>query len=231
MARGLGLWLLAAVAAGCGETAIERGARRFREPAFSGSPANVFSCATCHSVERAGDPGRQLPGYTLHGAAARPSWWGGKIGSLREAVSECLVEFMRGRDLPAEDADGRAIYVYLRSLAPDGAAPALPLTIVANIADLPAGEAGRGAGVYGRACAACHGDAHTGRGRLGPRISIVPEDTLATFGRDPLTGARLVTIEKVRHGKFFNVGGVMPPFAAETISDGEVSDLLAYLGL
>ena len=72
MARGLGLWLLAAVAAGCGETAIERGARRFREPGFSGSPANVFSCATCHSVERAGDPGRQLPGYTLHGAAVTP---------------------------------------------------------------------------------------------------------------------------------------------------------------
>jgi thiosulfate dehydrogenase len=43
--------------------------------------------------------------------------------------------------------------------------------------------------------------------------------------------SRAVVVEKVRHGKFFNLAGVMPFYAAETLSDAELADILAYLGL
>lgn len=67
--------------------------------------------------------------------------------------------------------------------------------------------------------------------RLGPAgaegVSIIPEDTLKVFP----DSARTVVVEKIRHGKFFNVGGNMPLYPAESISDQEIADVLSYLGL
>ena len=71
----------------------------------------------------------------------------------------------------------------------------------------------------------CHGEAHSGKGRLGPRVSVLPEDTLSVFP----TQAGPITAEKVRHGKFFGIAGVMPFFALERLSDGELADILKYL--
>jgi thiosulfate dehydrogenase len=33
----------------------------------------------------------------------------------------------------------------------------------------------------------------------------------------------------VRHGKFYNVGGNMPLFSLEALSDAQLGDILAYL--
>ena len=38
-----------------------------------------------------------------------------------------------------------------------------------------------------------------------------------------------IMIEKIRHGKFFGIGGNMPLYSTETLSDGEVADIVAYL--
>ena len=43
--------------------------------------------------------------------------------------------------------------------------------------------------------------------------------------------ARDVTVEKIRHGRFFNISGIMPFYTVEAISDQTVADLLAYMGL
>ena len=59
--------------------------------------------------------------------------------------------------------------------------------------------------------------------------SLVPDDSIQAHGTDPMTGARPVVIEKVRHGKFFNVGGNMPLFSLEAMSDAQLGDVLAYL--
>ena len=68
-----------------------------------------------------------------------------------------------------------------------------------------------------------------GTGRLDSTFSIVPEDTQKAF---PAPGeARFATVEKLRHGRFFNIGGVMPLYSLEALSDRSVADLLAYLGL
>ena len=42
---------------------------------------------------------------------------------------------------------------------------------------------------------------------------------------------QLVVIEKVRHGQFFGVGGNMPLYSLEALSDEDLGALLAFLGL
>jgi thiosulfate dehydrogenase len=231
------LALVAVVVAGCSagsEPALERGTELFASPALSSAAANRFACATCHALGAAGDPQSRLPGYSLHDVTARPSWWGGAYATLLDAVNECLVQFMGGDRLSPDDTDGRALLVYLESQSPDAQAPALPLTVLgtvdgAYLARLAGGDAGRGATLYGGACAPCHGALHTGAGRLGPDDPIIPDDTLARHGTGPMTGARAFTVEKVRHGNFFSVGGRMPPYSLQALADAELADVLAYI--
>ena len=106
-------------------------------------------------------------GYTLRDSAFRPSWWGGYETNLLDAVNFCYVNFMRGvSPLTPEDPKSRALYEYLVSISPDAKAPALPFTVVKDIGDLPRGSTTRGAEVYRAACQTCHGETHSGKGRL-----------------------------------------------------------------
>ena len=41
----------------------------------------------------------------------------------------------------------------------------------------------------------------------------------------------LPTIAKVRNGKFYNIGGVMPLYSVEALSDTSLADILAHLTL
>lgn len=224
-------WALAgslAGASGCGPvTAAERGAQLFQDPAFSPSPSNVFSCATCHRVA---DGAQRFAGPDLRGVVRRSPLWCGQYGYLLDAVNNCLGAFMRAEPLSPTDDRGRALLAYLQGL-PGGSGAASPCTIVrvidsAYLASLPSGDAGRGAAVYRDACQGCHGDTKTGDGRLGDRVSIIPNDTIASFGVD---AARAVIAEKIRHGKFYGIGGVMPPYTQEALSDPELADILAYV--
>ena len=167
----------------------------------------------------------------MHDVLARPSWWGGSEAAVLDAVNECYQQLMRGPPLAADDPRGLALLVYLESLTPDATAPALPFTVVKNIAAVLTGDAARGLPLYAAACAPCHGEIHTGNGRLATTIPTLPDDPLKAHGTSPQTGARPITIEKIRHGRWFGVGGVMPLFSLEVLTDGEVGDLLAYLGL
>ena len=245
------LALVALLLAGCGDEnvpASELGARLFADSNLSTSPINAFSCATCHPV-RVGDVphgGPIYPGYNLFDSVYRPSWWGGYEDRLIDAINYCLVEFMGGAALDENEPRAKQLYEYLRSISPDTSIPALPLTIVKNVTSLDnlmaTASASNGAAVWARGCKGCHGEIHTGEGKLGSKTSIVPEDT--TTGKVchppppqiPPGGtvqecARQVIVEKVRHGKFFNIGGLMPLYSAEMITDAEIADILAYLGL
>lgn len=218
--------MLAAV--GCGaRPAEEYGRALFDDPGVSSAASNRFRCSTCHEI--APQPGGVHPGYDLYDAAARPAWWGGTVTTLLDATNQCITSFMRGKALAPDDDKGRALFVYLKSQSPDATAPLQPLTVVQNIVDVPSGDAGRGAATWKQACAGCHGAPHTGEGRLSDTVSLVPDDSIAAHGSDPMTGARPVVIEKVRHGKFFNVGGDMPLFSVEALSDAQLGDILAYL--
>jgi thiosulfate dehydrogenase len=214
--------------------AANLGARLVADSRLSTSPTNGFSWATCHPVRVGNDPpgalGPLLPGANLFDSVYRPSWWGGYQIALLYAINYCLVEFMGGAPLSTDAPPARQLYDYLATVSPDDPAPAQPLTVVKLITDLgelrTSSDADRGAGVYQRTCRGCHGAPHTGSGRLGGKTSIVPEDTIsgpvcgpgassAPPGGDPLACARTVVVEKIRHGKFFNIGGSMPLYSRE----------------
>jgi thiosulfate dehydrogenase len=226
--------LLLGLAGACGPIeAVERGEQLFNDPGLSVSSINVFSCSTCHSsTESDSVGGRRLPGYTLRGAAARPSFWGGEYTLLLDAVGLCLETYMRNPRLAREEPKGLALLAYLQSLVPPGSGPyaARPLTVVQNVdmgylASVAGGDAGRGEALYRDACAYCHGALRTGEGRLGPRISILPDDTVSVFGAN----ARGIIVQKIRQGKFFGIGGVMPFYSKEALSDSEVADIATYV--
>ena len=225
MARAL---VLATLVAGCGSRpALDYGRAPFDDATVSSAPSNPFKCSTCHETTAA--PTKQLPGYVMHDVAVRAAWWGGSVQTLLDATNQCITQFMRGKELAADDEKGRALFVYLASLSPDASAPTLPLTVVQNIVDIPSGDATAGKKTWDESCGNCHGAPHTGDGRLSDAVSLVPDDSIQAHGTDPKTGARPVVIEKVRHGKFFNVGGNMPLFSVEAMSDAQLGDVLAYL--
>ncbi|MDB4969559.1 MAG: qcrC [Myxococcales bacterium] len=216
------------LAAGCGSRpALDYGRALFDDASVSSAASNTFKCSTCHEV--AAMPTTLKAGYTLHDSAARPAFWGGSVPALYDATNQCITQFMRGKALAADDEKGRALFVYLQSESPDASAPLLPLTVVQNITNVKSGDATRGQATYQQACGTCHGQPHTGEGRLGTVVSIIPDESLQAHGTDPITGARPITIEKVRHGKFFNIGGNMPLFSVEALPDADLGDVLAYL--
>lgn len=231
-----------AVFAGCGGDtqvpAAEFGARWLRDPGLSTSPFNRSSCLTCHRDEPPGglpeiNDARHVgpidPGYNLADTVHRPSWWGGDEIRLLDAVNVCLTTFMAGRALDVAEERATQIYEYLYARSPDLSPPALPLTVVRTILDLAdlSGDAESGRDVFDRACRRCHGDPHTGQGRSDPRAVPIPESTIASFP----TQARAAIVEKVRHGRYFHIGGVMPFYSLEVLSDLELADILAYLGV
>lgn len=229
-----GVLLAGLLAVGCGgaTSAADFGEELFQDSRLSESEFNRFSCATCHATTATPEAGRMYAGYSLHNSAFRPSWWGGYETRLLDAVNFCYVSFMRGvAPLAPEDPKARALYEYLVRISPDRQAPALPLTVVKNIEDVPRGGTSRGAEVYRAACQTCHGELHTGKGRISELTSLLPGvfDSYDVFF--PGVPKQLVVIEKVRHGQFFGVGGNMPLYSREALSDEDLGALLAFLGL
>jgi thiosulfate dehydrogenase len=214
-------------------TAVQRGALLFEDKAVSDAAFNPYTCATCHAV--AADSTRTVPGAPMAGVVARPSFWGGHEVDLLRAVNHCLRWFML-QDEPwtGDEPQAQDIYAYLESLAaPPGEPEPAPFTVVVEISDVAAGDAGQGEAVYARACGTCHGAPHSGDGRLVPFAAVLPEDVLADhpLGEYTAVERRLVVIEKIRHGRFLGYEGQMPPFSREVLSDEDIGALLTFLGI
>jgi thiosulfate dehydrogenase len=215
-------------------TAVDHGKAIFSDPGITGTTVNSYSCSTCHDSGPP-DPGVLRSGGSLVGVTKRPSYWGGQEVDLLRSINACLYYFMlENSPWTAEDEQARAMYAYLESISQGNeGTEAVPFTIVVSIADLPAGDATRGAKHYGRACASCHGAAHTGKGRLVARAPVLPEQTLDDhpLGEYTADEQRLVFVEKVRHGAFITYSGEMPPLSLEALPDAELADILQYLDL
>jgi thiosulfate dehydrogenase len=217
--------------AGCGgASAVERGRELAADPKFSPSSFNDFACTTCHDLDTASDFMR--PGYTLAGAANRPSFWGGQLLDLKSAVDFCVVYFMKGDPLDPSAEDPHALYEYLDSIKGAGPAEAQPLTIDLDTRAAPAkGDATRGQTVHEKACAVCHGAAHTGEGSIAGAPILPDAAAAAARAGFPDFEPAAVFTEKVRHGQFFGVGGNMPPFSFEALSDEDLGALFAFYAL
>lgn len=223
-----------------GADAVDRGAQLFQSRELSSSDANIYTCATCHDIASGQQSTQQSasaasatikPGALLAGVTRRPSFWGGMESDLLDAVDDCRGLFMFDRDaLGRNDASAVALYAFLVSLQPGDAAP-VPFTVPANIADVPRGDAGRGQSLFANACGGCHGQMHTGAGRLSSIAPILPEDTIASHTGYDADTLRLIFIEKARHGGFYGYSGVMPPFSKEVLSDTALGDILEAFGV
>jgi thiosulfate dehydrogenase len=231
------VWMSLAVvlAAACGDKAVpavEFGAQIFSDPRLSENPDNPYSCATCHEVTATPDPTRIYPGRTLYDSAFRASWWGGYELQYLDAVNFCYVNFMHGPgELTPDDPKAKALYEYLASISPDRPSPAIPLTFTNYVFSVPDGDSARGEQVYEGACANCHGELGTGKGKLSKDIPILPDAIDATAQKFPNTEPGVLVVEKVRHGQFWGVGGNSPPFGNEIMNDDDLGALLTFLGL
>lgn len=218
-----------------GGTAVDHGSVLFHDPGVVASPLNSYSCSTCHE-KSAGAAGEAiLPGAPLAGATKRLSFWGGQEVELLRSMNHCLYYFMLSdKAWKAEDVEARAMYAYLESLPADEPAeqPAA-FTVAYEVKDVAKGDGARGKALYTNACAYCHGPAHTGEGRLVERAPILPEQTLEEHPSPTYDDLdrRLVFVEKVRHGGFIGYGGEMPPFSLEKLSDQDLGDIIAFLGV
>lgn len=209
--------------------AVEFGAQIFADPRLANNPDNTFSCATCHDTTPAPDPARILPGYTLYDSAFRPTWWGGFEVDYLRAVNFCFTKFMRAEQpLLAEEPKAMALYEYLQSISPTRPAPARPLTFQKYVLSMSPGDAVRGSAVYAAACAGCHGAIETGDGKLAPAPKL-PEAIAAAAKKLPSAEPSTLVIEKVRHGQFWGLGGVSPPFSLQAMSDEDLAALLGFL--
>lgn len=223
------------VAAACSSeiSGAERGEELFRSTELSPTDLNVFSCADCHDVEPSGPlMGGGSSGYSLFGAANRSSYWGGDRSTLRDAVDACLLFFMKADALVPETEEARALYDYLISISPsDAPSDALPFTVVENVVDVARGDSTRGQQVYAEACERCHGDAFSASGSILRNTINLPGVTV-TYPTDfPGIEPSLVVIEKVRHGRFFDIGGDMPLYSLEAMPDTDLGALLSFLEL
>jgi thiosulfate dehydrogenase len=217
------------------ETAETRGQKAVRAPSFSDSQFNAFACTDCHA-ERAQDVGTRIyPGAVLEGTLSRSSWWGGEILGAFDAVQFCYDHFMAGDRLDPNADASQDLLAYLRLLdtqAPAAAREAVAFTLPNPIVDVLPADATRGAAVYRNACERCHGALHTGEGRLTEAATVVPEDTFREHGAQYGPACtRMVFIEKIRHGSFLGYAGRMPPFSNQVLSDAQLADLLAYIGV
>lgn len=225
MIRTLAVMVL--VLSGCPERfSAERGRALFGDPDLAGVPSNETTCSTCHATS-ASDP-RLLPGAGLAGVISRESYWGGEVTDLRAAINVCLFQFMRATSrtrLSSTDPDGLDLLAYLESLGEGNTAPlafSLPSTLETDVA---AGDVDSGASLYERGCRSCHGDASTGTGRPSAQAPVIPTDTVA----EHMEATEEVFIAKLRHGSFYGIGGNMPPFSTEVLSDQDVRDLVSFL--
>jgi len=227
------------VLAGCAQEPQQRveevlakdyGKELFNDPKLSETLFNNgFSCATCHATSD--DDARILPGHNLAGVTQRARLWGGNERELLTAVNFCFRYFMRGQPLTRDEEKSKALYEYLASLPVPADNSVRPYSVVKNVQDVPRGDVTRGQAVYDGACKSCHGAIHSGEGRISETASVLPEVANDYDALFPGVPHSLVFVEKVRHGQFFGVGGNMPLFSTETLSDGDLGALLAYLGL
>jgi thiosulfate dehydrogenase len=178
-------------------------------------PANVaanLSCGSCHL-----DAGRRRSAIPLVGASARfPRYVArnDRVISLEDRVNFCIIRSLDGAPLPDDSRSMRDIIAYIASLSngvttpvadlPHGLAPMPPAT----------GDSARGAGIFPRTCARCHGA--DGQGLVGPALWGARSYSIA---------ASLARVE--RAAAFIRRN--MPFDSAGTLTDQQAYDLAAFI--
>ena len=213
------------------KSAFEHGQALFATPGL-GLTESEYACTTCHDGASVA-PGLRKVGAPLAGVTERPSFWGGSEVDLLRAVNHCVVDFLGGTAFQGSEVEAEALWAYLDGNSEEGAgAEPVSFTTDPTPPNLTAGDAAAGAPLYDAVCATCHGAAFGASAPISA-APLLPEQTLAEHPPPEYTPEeqRFVFIQKTRYGRYYNYGGRMPPVSLEVLSDSELADLLAYLGL
>ena len=212
-------------------SAAAHGLWLFGSPTTSPAASNTYACSTCHRITPQIADVLALSGAPLAGSVFRTQFWGGAERDFLPAINLCRTWFM-GASTPwsAQDKDAQALWAWLETL-PAGLPDPVSFTVVASVKPLPPGDATQGPTVWQRACAYCHGAAHTGKGRISAQATILPSDFLVGHTKYSADERRLIFAQKVRHGPFLGYGGRMPPFSLEVLPDADLAAVIAWLQL
>jgi thiosulfate dehydrogenase len=133
---------------------------------------NNLACSNCHL--HAGTKKFALPIFGLFGEFPRYSARSEAEISIEDRVNSCMTRSMNGRPLPLQAAEMQAFVAYIKFLSTGvPAGEQLPGLGAGKMPELDrAADPARGAPIYARACAACHGGKGSGVRRSLPTVDL-----------------------------------------------------------
>ncbi len=221
---GLLLGGLFAVFAGCNgspQGATVAGEAVFSQPLRDG---NTFACATCHALSEPAVDKLLRPGHPIGDATRRQHWKNGRAATFLDAVNSCVTEWMVAPAWTATEPRFIDLRAFLDAQAKVDRAPDLSDTIVPPPAQPAGGDPARGRETFRSTCIVCHGPDGIGTDR-GPKVAGSTRDAAYIASRIRTSGSTSSAV-------YSNLtGGVMPFWAQDRLSDGEVRDLVAFIQL
>jgi cytochrome c len=203
------------------------------ENSHFGRGGNSFTCAICHDDGEEEPDELIRPGHTMMNAFSRPHWKNGNASQLIEAVNTCLLDWMNAETVNEDDEVWKAIEAYILSLTTINPSEAIQIQIVPPPDPPTGGDFEQGRELYGKlACIECHGRDLLGRadeqgGLFAPFLAFRPSipldhDYIAAKIRQ--SGSNISgTYEGLK------VGGNMPFWGADRISDNDVRNLAEFI--
>ncbi|MCB9787140.1 MAG: DM13 domain-containing protein [Deltaproteobacteria bacterium] len=183
---------------------------------------NTFTCATCHALEEPAEDGIRRVAHALGDATHRPSYKDGQLVDMLDAVNTCVTGWMNAPAWSEDDPRWVALHSWLEEQAPEGAAPAVDIQIVAPPAELGGGDAVAGRALFNGACVMCHGVDAAGTERA-------PQLAGADLAADYI--ALRVRSSGDEESPIYPglTGGIMPFWGGDRLSDDELRDAIAFL--
>jgi len=197
--------------------AIERGRKLFLDTQDDDYPA----CADCHNTLPEADEAKLAkhlgPGVTLFGAARRAGWRNSADFEDVAAASVYCAKTWQERKSGLKAAQRGDLLAYLRSIGGDKALPARKVERKPKLlGDIEGGDKEKGEKIAIRYCGGCH-----------------REDGLS-FALEPAKKKKDLVARKVRgydaKRRFHPQKSTMSYYTTDRLTDGELRDIIAYLG-
>jgi thiosulfate dehydrogenase len=192
------------------------------EQRFSG---NNLTCQNCHL--QAGTQPYAMPMIGVWGQFPQYRGREGAVDTLEERINGCMERSMNGRALPVDSREMKAFSSYLRWLStgvPDGAKLLGAGTLRVKEPDRAA-DPGRGAAIYARVCAACHGaDVSGQRAQQGLGYQFPP-----LWGRDSYNNGAGMSRLLTAAGYALHNMPLGTRFDSPLLRDDEAYDVAAYI--
>lgn len=198
---------------------IERGLAIYNQPDPSG---NGFSCSTCHATTPDEESELLHAGHSLHDALRRPSFNLGEFTEVIDAVNICRVHWMKTTSWESTDSGFVDLVAFLESISPSDPTPALVYEITPpTVSGSAQGDAQMGCALFHHSCVVCHGPGAEGT-PLAPSLVNFPLGADFIRAKIRLSGPREAPYEGL-------LGGQMPFWSKDKLSDDQVEDLAEFL--